>query len=90
MALWEDFEDIQKHSTLKGAGFPYCEQITDDMEIVYVENSRPEGPFGAAGVGELPLTSPHAAVINAINHACGVCIKHLPALPEKVLAGLKG
>ncbi|MCB2149562.1 MAG: molybdopterin-dependent oxidoreductase, partial [Deltaproteobacteria bacterium] len=90
LALWEDFEDIQKHSTLKGAGFPYCEQITDDMEIIYVENSRPEGPFGAAGVGELPLTSPHAAVINAIKNACGVCIKYLPALPEKVLAGLKG
>ncbi len=89
LALWEDFEDIQNHSTLMGAGFPYCEQITDDMEIIYVENSRPEGPFGAAGVGELPLTSPHAAVINAINNACGVCIKHLPALPEKVLAGLK-
>ena len=89
LALWEDFEDIQKHSTLKGAGLPYCEQIPDDMEIIYVENSRPEGPFGAAGVGELPLTSPHAAIINAINKACGVCIKQLPALPEKVLAGLQ-
>jgi aldehyde oxidoreductase len=40
-------------------------------------------------VGELPLTSPHAAIINAIRNACGVCIKQLPALPEKVLAGLK-
>ena len=55
LALWEDFEDIQKHSTLMGAGLPYCEQIPDDMEIIYVENSRPEGPFGAAGVGELTL-----------------------------------
>jgi aldehyde oxidoreductase len=40
-------------------------------------------------VGELPLTSPHAAVINAITNACGVRITQLPALPEKVLAGLK-
>jgi len=37
----------------------------------------------------LPLTSPHVAVINAINNATGVRIRHLPAYPEKVLAGLK-
>ncbi|MEW6265541.1 MAG: molybdopterin-dependent aldehyde oxidoreductase [Thermodesulfobacteriota bacterium] len=90
LALTEDFEDIQKHSTLMGAGFPYIKQIPDDMELIYVETPRPEGPFGAAGVGELPLTSPHAAVINAIYNACGVRITKLPALPEKVLAGLKG
>ena len=89
LALSEDFEDIQKHSTLVGAGFPYIKRIPDDMELIYVETPRPEGPFGAAGVGELPLTSPHAAVINAIYNACGVRITQLPALPEKILAGLK-
>ncbi len=90
LALSEDFEDIQKHSTLTGAGFPYVKQIPDDMELIYVETDRPEGPFGASGVGELPLTCPHAAIINAIYNACGVRITSLPALPEKVLAGLKG
>jgi aldehyde oxidoreductase len=89
LALTEDFEDIKKHSTLMGAGFPYAKQIPDNMELIYVETPRPEGPFGAAGVGELPLTSPHAAIINAIYNACGVRITRLPALPEKVLAGLK-
>jgi aldehyde oxidoreductase len=89
LALSEDFEDLKKHTTLKGAGFPYIKQIPDDMELIYVETPRPEGPFGAGGVGELPLTSPHAAVINAITNACGVRITKLPALPEKVLAGLK-
>jgi aldehyde oxidoreductase len=89
LALSEDFEDIKKHSTLAGAGFPYAKQIPDNMEIIYVETPRAEGPFGAAGVGELPLTSPHAAVINAMYNACGVRITKLPALPEKVLAGLK-
>jgi aldehyde oxidoreductase len=59
------------------------------MEIIYVETPRPLGPFGASGVGELPLTSPHAAVVNAIHNACGVRIKRLPARPEKVLAELK-
>lgn len=89
LALTEDFEDIQKHSTLRGAGFPYAKQIPDDMEIIYVEEPRPAGPFGAAGVGELPLTCPHAAVINAIYNACGSRVTKLPALPEKVLAGIR-
>ncbi len=88
LALSEDYEDLKKHSTLVGAGFPYIKQIPDAMELIYVETPRPDGPFGASGVGELPLTCPHAAVINAIHNACGVRITKLPALPEKVLAGL--
>jgi aldehyde oxidoreductase len=89
LALTEDFEDIKKHSTLVGAGFPYIKQIPDDMELFYVETPRPDGPFGASGVGELPLTCPHAAVINGIYHACGARVRNLPALPEKVLAAMK-
>ncbi len=89
LALSEDYEDLKKHSTLAGAGVPYIKDIPDDFEIIYVETPRPDGPFGASGVGEMPLTAPHAAVINAIYNACGVRIRHLPAYPEKVLAGLK-
>ncbi|WP_027366321.1 molybdopterin-dependent aldehyde oxidoreductase [Desulfocurvibacter africanus] len=89
LALSEDFEDIQKHSTMAGAGLPYIKDIPDDMELIYVESQRKHGPHGAAGAGELPLTSPHAAIINAIYNACGVRITHMPAYPEKVLAGLQ-
>jgi len=89
LALSEDYEDLKKHSTLAGAGVPYIKDIPDDMEIIYVETPRPDGPFGASGVGEMPLAAPHAAIINAIYDACGVRITHIPALPEKVLAGLK-
>ena len=88
LALTEDFEDIKKHSTLAGAGFPYIKQIPDAMELIYVESPRPDGPFGASGVGELPLTCPHAAVINGIYNACGARVRNLPALPEKVLAAM--
>lgn len=89
LALSEDFEDIEKHSTMLGAGIPYAKDIPDKLDIHYFENPRPEGPFGAGGVGELPLTSPHVAIVNAIYNATGVRIRHLPAYPEKVLAGLK-
>ena len=89
LALSEDFEDLKKHTSLAACGIPYVNDIPDALEIHYFENPREHGPFGAAGVGELPLTSSHVAVINAINNATGVRITHLPALPEKVLAGLK-
>ncbi len=90
LALSEDYEDIKKHSTMKGAGIPEIKDIPDDIELIYVETPRPDGPFGASGTGELPLASPHAAIINAIYNACGVRITHLPARPEKVLEGLQG
>jgi len=89
LALSEDFEDLHKHTSLINCGLPFAKDIPDDFKIVYVETPREHGPFGAAGVGELPLTSPHAAVVNAICHATGVRIRELPALPEKVMAGLK-
>lgn len=89
LALSEDFEDLKKHTTMAACGIPYIKDIPDALEVVYLETPRELGPHGASGVGELPLTSPHAAIINAIYNACGVRITQLPALPEKVLAGLK-
>lgn len=89
LALTEDFEDYALHSTMLGAGIPYARDIPDKMDIIYVETPRENGPFGAAGVGELPLTSPHVAIVNAIKNATGVRVTNLPARPPKVLAGLK-
>jgi aldehyde oxidoreductase len=88
-ALSEDFEDIKRHSTMTGAGFPFIKDIPDDIELHYQQTPRPNGTYGAVGCGELPNTCPHGAIINAIYNACGVRITKLPARPEKVLAGLK-
>ena len=44
LALTEDFEDIRKHSSLMGAGFPYIAQIPDNMELIYVETRGPKAP----------------------------------------------
>lgn len=89
LALTEDFEKLDKHTSLLACGIPYPKDIPDKFDIHYVETPRENGPFGAAGVGELPLTSSHVAVINGIHDATGVRIRRLPALPEKVLEGLK-
>lgn len=89
LALTEDFEHIKPHSNMIGAGFPFCNDITDDLEIIYVCEPRVHGFKGAGGVGELPLTAPHCSIINAIDNACGVRIRHLPAYPEKILQALQ-
>jgi aldehyde oxidoreductase len=89
LALSEDFEDLEKHTSIAACGIPYAKDIPDKFDIYYVETPRENGPFGAAGVGELPLTSSHMAVINAIKDATGVRIRRLPARPDKVLAGLQ-
>lgn len=89
LALSEDFEDLEKHTTMLSCGIPYAKDIPDKFDLYYIETPRENGPFGAAGVGELPLTSSHVAVINAIKDATGARIRHLPAYPEKVLAALQ-
>jgi len=88
LALTEDFEDLNKHITLKDCGLPYIKDVPDDIEIIYQETPRPLGPFGAAGVGEAPLTAPHPAILNAIHNACGIRIFRVPALPKAVKAAL--
>lgn len=89
LALTEDFDDLTKHTSLKGCGIPYPKDIPDDIELHYLETPRPNGPYGAAGCGEAPLDAPHPAILNAIYNATGARITRVPALPEVVLAALK-
>jgi len=89
LALTEDFEDLKKHTTLIGSGFPFIKDIPDNLEVLYVETPRPATAFGQAGVGEGPLTSPHVSILNAIHDAGGVRIRSIPAYPEKVMKALR-
>jgi len=89
LALTEDFEDLKKHTNIRACGIPYPKDVTDDLTVLYLETPRPLGPYGASGCGEAPLTAPHVSIINAIHDACGARVRHLPALPEKVLRAMK-
>ncbi len=89
LALTEDFEDLELHNTLRDCGIPYPRDVPDDIEILYLETPRPLGPFGAAGIGEIPLTAPHPAILNAVYNACGVRVFRVPALPEVIALGLQ-
>ena len=54
---------------------------TPPMDVVMLENHFAGGPFGAKGLGELPMDGPAPAVVNAIRHA-GLDIRAIPAIPE--------
>jgi CO/xanthine dehydrogenase Mo-binding subunit/aerobic-type carbon monoxide dehydrogenase small subunit (CoxS/CutS family) len=47
-----------------------------------VEDAEPLGPYGAKGVGEPALIPTAPSILNAIRHATGVRITHVPATPD--------
>jgi CO/xanthine dehydrogenase Mo-binding subunit len=56
-----------------------------EMKVVLRENPYKHGPFGAKGVGEMPIDGPAPAVINALRHA-GFDLRAIPATPERLMA----
>jgi CO/xanthine dehydrogenase Mo-binding subunit len=59
------------------------------VDTILVEVPNPRHPFGAKGVGEVPIVPPMAAVANAIRDAMSIRLHHLPMSPPKVLAALE-
>jgi CO/xanthine dehydrogenase Mo-binding subunit len=55
------------------------------MDIGIMERPYRHGPFGAKGVGEMPIDGPAPAVINALRH-CGFDVRAIPATPERLLS----
>jgi CO/xanthine dehydrogenase Mo-binding subunit len=60
---------------------------TPPMTTTILENPYTHGPFGAKGVGEMPIDGPAPAVVNALRHA-GVVISEIPATPEKIMKAM--
>ncbi len=56
------------------------------FDITLVEVPYPHGPFGAKGVGEMPMDGGAPAVLSAIEDALGIHATHVPATPERILA----
>src|SRR5215204_538662 len=56
---------------------------TPPIDVVLVENPYPGGPFGAKGLGELPMDGPAPAIVNAIR-SLGIDVREVPALPEVI------
>jgi CO/xanthine dehydrogenase Mo-binding subunit len=58
---------------------------TPTFDVSMLEIPYQHGPFGAKGVGEMPIDGPAPAVVNALRHA-GFDIRAIPATPEYVMA----
>lgn len=54
-----------------------------ELDVVMMENPYPGGPFGAKGLGELPMDGPAPAVVNALRHM-GLDVREIPATPELI------
>jgi len=81
-----------KDGRLENPGFlDYRVPVASDMpmiDTVMVEVPNPRHPFGARGVGEVPIVPPMAAVANAIADAIGTRMRDLPMSPPKIRAAL--
>jgi CO/xanthine dehydrogenase Mo-binding subunit len=62
---------------------------TPAMDVSILENPYNDGPFGAKGLGELPIDGPAPAIVNAIR-SLGVDVREVPATPEVVMLAARG
>jgi len=67
---------------------PTILDIPDSIESVILEIAEPNGPFGARGLGEMPLLPLAPAIAAAVHEATGVWFSEFPFTPERVLRGL--
>ncbi len=81
-----------KNGKMDNPGFlDYRCPVASDLpmiEAVLVEVPNPRHPFGARGVGEVPIIPPMAAIGNAIRDAIGLRMPSLPMSPPKVRKAL--
>lgn len=77
--LWTDF---RSYKILAASDMP-------EIVPILVTTKDPAGPFGAKSIAEIPISSPAAAIANAVADATGIRIRELPLTPERVYRALK-
>jgi CO/xanthine dehydrogenase Mo-binding subunit/aerobic-type carbon monoxide dehydrogenase small subunit (CoxS/CutS family) len=61
---------------------------TPGIKCIIIENEHEDGPYGAKGMGELPLSMGAPSVVHAIYDALGIWVNSIPAVPGKILTEL--
>jgi len=56
------------------------------IRVYFEERPYAYGPFGAKGIGELPMDGVAPAIANAIEHAMGVRVDRIPITPEVLMS----
>ena len=87
-ALSENYEDMKKHATMRGAGVPRCNDVPDTFNVLFHETYRENGPHGSTGCAEGFQSAGHVSILNAIADAVGVRVATLPVTPEKLKAAM--
>ena len=59
------------------------------MHVEFVEVPYSGGPFGAKGMGELPMNGLAPALRNAVRHALGRAPSRIPMTPDIMLRALR-
>ncbi len=62
---------------------------TPRIKCIIIENEHEEGPFGAKGMGELPLSMGAPSVVHALYDALGIWVPSIPAVPGKIVRELE-
>ena len=83
--VWQDGRMINNQMT--NYIMPTAEDIPP-IRVFFEEVPYQYGPYGAKGIGELPMDGPAPAIVNAIVRATGVRFNSIPLLPEDIFRGL--
>lgn len=59
-----------------------------EISSIIIESGDEHGPYGAKGLGEHSLIPTAPAILNAIAHASGARVHHLPATPDHLRAAI--
>ncbi len=90
-ALNEEYFYDQEGRLLNATLLDYRMPVAPDLpmiDTILVEVPNPGHPYGVRGVGEVPIVPPAGALANAIYHAVGVRLTHLPMSPARILEAL--
>ncbi len=88
-ALMEEI--VEKDGRLLANGLttyriPTIRDVAPSPRVGFVAALYSGGPFGAKGIGEVPLMASHAAVARAVAHALGTEVDAYPLSPDRVKA----
>ncbi len=68
---------------------PTALDVPERVESVIVERPDPRGPWGARGMGEMPVLPAAPALLAAVHDATGVWFHEFPLTPERVWKGIR-
>jgi xanthine dehydrogenase YagR molybdenum-binding subunit len=58
-----------------------------DIDAVWLDEvDEHTNPMGSRGAGEIGIVGAAAAIANAVHHATGIRVRHLPITPDDLLA----